>query len=644
MRIDPKKFFTAFFFFIATLIGLGYYHFDREQKLVNQTIDTALERSAQAASVLIGDRYQEAVLTAAPSEMQDADTINALTVLSRSENVGSIYTLIQDASGKLRFTSSSARENRTKGLTRFYDAHPSDPDVLKALTTNRPVWSSNETRQELRSLFVPHTTPSGVRYVIGVDIEMDTITKLSNAAAFKAIANALIIFLGVLPFLLIYRGALHGRAEDLHEEVMATAEELDEVSDILVNRVEEKTKELIAQSFEDGLTGLPNRHRFQYDMERKHCYALMIVNVQNFRELSAFFGSAIGNDLLRQMGHWLQTLDLHPYRLSGDEFAILIEEERTPKELDELATRLVHRLSDHPFSIGEESVSLKVSIGIDPGPESISLVHADLALRHAKENHTGVAVFSSDYVLNEQYKSNLATIGMIHKALHAGRIICFYQPIVSTQSGRIEKYATLARMIDEAGHIIGPSDFIRMAQKTRLYPQITQTVVSQACQTFLSRNETFAINLSIRDMTDPQTVRFIEETLVKTDTAHRILFEILESEMTGNLPAALNFIHRMKQLGAKIAIDNFGNDRSSIENIVKLEADYVKISGSVIQAMATNPADAKIVEAINDFTKKLNVQTIAVHVGDEAAYTLLQHLGIPYVQGNYTGKPAALSL
>lgn len=645
MHIDPKKFFTAFFIFLATLGGLGYYHFDREQKQVNHAINTSLERTVQAASLLVGDRYQDKVLEMSPSQTEEADTLNTLTTLARSENVNAIYTLVLDQNGKLRFTSSSAQDNQSKsGLVRFNDPFPTDPDIIKALKSNQKVWNSNEKLNQRRSLYIPRTTSGGHRYVIGVDMEMDTINKLSNAAAFNAIANALIIFLGVLPFLLIYRGALHGKADDLENEVIATAEELDEVSDILVNRVEEKTKELIAQSFEDTLTGLPNRHRFQYDVDRKHFSALMIINVQNFRELSAFFGSSVGNDLLRQMGHWLETLDLLPYRLSGDEFAVLFEEEHSSKELEEIGSRLVHRLSDHPFSIGEESVSLRISIGIDPGPEGISLVYADLALRHARENHLNVAVFNSEYQLNEAYKSNLSSIQMIHKALHAGRIICYYQPIVSTRSGEIEKYATLARMIDEQAQMIGPADFIKIAQKTRLYPQITQTVIAQACETFRNRNEEFSVNLSIRDMVDPHTVRFIEETLVQTGTAHRMIFEIVESEALENFKAAVSFIHRMKNLGVKIAVDNFGTGLSHLENIVKLEADYVKLGGSLIHAITTDPKEARLAEAIAEFAKKLNVKVIGVQVSDKEAYTQLHQIGVDYAQGNYTGKPASISL
>ncbi|MDD2369400.1 MAG: bifunctional diguanylate cyclase/phosphodiesterase [Sulfuricurvum sp.] len=649
MQLDAKKFFFAFFFFIATLITLGYYHFNHEQKLINQNINTTLEQAVKSASILIGDRYQERVLAAAPSAVDDADTINALTSLAHTQGVENLYSLILDNRGNLHFTSSSARNHgltSSQILTHFYDIYPMNPGIIKALKSNKIIWDTKEQSDQTvkyRSLYIPYTTPSGLHYVIGADIEVGSIKKLSNAAAFKSIATSFIVFLGALPFLLIYRNTLQGTASFLRAKVRSATDELREVNEILETKVEEKTKQLISQSFEDPLTGLPNRHRLQYDMDRHSYKALIIINLQNFREINDFFGFAIGDNLLKQMGQWLQALDFSPYRLSGDEFAILFEEELTQEALEMLCERLVHRLMDHPFSVGEESVSLSVTIGIDAEPE-VSLTHADIALHQAKENSTHIAFYSGESHIEEQYKANIALTSTIHKALNAGRITCFYQPIVSTQSGRIEKYETLVRMIDESANIIPPLDFLKTAQKTRLYPQITRTVVEHACNTFKNRNEEFSVNLSIRDILDPGTVRFIEETIVQTDTAHRIVFEILESEGIDNFDAVTHFIHRMKKLGSKIAIDDYGTGYSSLENILRLDVDYIKIDGSLIRNINTDPKHAIVLNSIADFASKLGIKTIAEYVESEEIFNHIKSIDITYSQGYYTGKPTALSI
>lgn len=649
MRLDAKKFFLAFFFFIATLIGLAYYHFQQEQVQINHSINTNLIRAAESAQIIIGDAYHDRILSTAPTAEQDYQTIQTLSSLANAQGVKYIYSIILDKEGKLRFTSSSAQHYELisgQNLTRFFDTYPDNKDILQALKNNETTWDMKETTDQwgkFRSVFVPGTSANGVRYIIGADIEIQSIQKLSNAAAFKAIGTSLVIFLGALPFLLIYRNTLMENANFMRERFLSATDELREVNEILETKVEEKTKQLISQSFEDALTSLPNRHRLQYDMDKNTYSTLMILNLYNFREINDFFGFAIGDDLIRQMGHWLHALDLNPYRLSGDEFAILFTEEMSRDAVETLTQRLLIRLNQHPFRVADETVTLSVTIGIDMGA-NISLSHADIALHEAKDHQSHIAFYNRDSHIEEQFKVNIALASTIHKALKSGRIICFYQPIVSLQTGKIEKYETLVRMIDESANIIPPLDFLKIAQKTRIYPEITRTVVEHACHTFKSRNEQFSINLSIRDIIDPHTVRFIEEMMIETDTAHQIVFEILESEGIDNFDKVIAFVDRMKALGAQIAIDDYGTGYSSLENILRLKVDYLKIDGSLIQNVISNTSHALAVQHIASLANDLGIKTVAEYVSSEEIYNRLQIIGITYAQGYYTGKPAPITL
>jgi diguanylate cyclase (GGDEF)-like protein len=648
METDTKKFFWAFFFFAATLGGLVYYYFLQEREYINRHINAALLRSAQSAALIVGDRYHERILRTPPDETEDFVTIRALTSLAKTEGVEYLYSLVQDSQGELRFTSSSAQESELstgRNLTRFYDKYDANADMVKALKTNRIVWDMQEIEDQwgkFRSVYIPHTTPAGHHYIIGADIRVGSIERLSNTAAFKATLTSLLLFLGALPLLMIYRNTLKCTANRLHHDIKAATDELREVNDILEHKVEEKTQQLISQSFEDALTGLPNRHALEFDLDRKEIHALMIFNLYNFREINDFFGTAIGDQLILQMGQWLRAYSLNPYRLGGDEFAVLIEEPYTKEELETFASRLIHRLAEHPFGAGMENVSLSVTIGIDPGPD-ISLAHADIALHQAKNSARHFAFYSSESRVEEQYENNIAVAKMIHEALNEGRIVCYYQPILSTRSGRITKYETLVRMIDDEGAPVPPDNFIRISQKVLLYPQITRRVVTQACETFSGRNEEFAVNLSIRDILDAQTVAFIEETMIRTATAGRIIFEILESEGIDNFDAVQAFIQRMKGHGSKIAIDDFGTGYSSIESILRLNVDYIKIDGSLIRLLGNDSRRASIIESIAKCASKLGAQTIAEFVESEELFERIQQAGIDYAQGYYIGRPAPLS-
>ena len=151
------------------------------------------------------------------------------------------------------------------------------------------------------------------------------------------------------------------------------------------------------------------------------------------------------------------------------------------------------------------------------------------------------------------------------------------------------------------------------------------------------------MNLSIDDIKDANTVQEIIKTIIKTKTASRIIFEILESEGIENYEEVINFITQIKALGSEIAIDDFGTGYSNFEHILKLNVDYIKIDGSLIKGMSENNKHKIIVETIVDFAKKVGSKTIAEFVSDEATFSIVKGIGIDFSQGYYTGKPDVIN-
>jgi len=648
MKNVTKKYFFALIFLILLLFGVGYYRFNEEKNHTNNTINTTLLHTAKIAYYVIGDTFHDQILKTPPSKIEDMRTIKRLSLLAKDEDVEYIYSLILDKKGQLHFTSSSATEaelaTNTK-LTHYFDIYPPNAHMIKALKTNQIVWDINEATDEwgtFRSVFVPHTTPSGIRYIIGVDIKTGTIQNHFNTVALRSVFVSFILVFGLLPFFFIYRSSKKETEDLLREEVLAATTNLRKLNERLRGKVEEKSEQLLSQNITDSLTGLPNRTRLKSDMEQKKFSSLAILNLHNFQEINDFFGITIGDDILKQMAIWLQALHGGTvYRLGGDEFVIVVEEERSRKEVERLCHEFIRNLANKNFYVNGEKVTLDVTVGIDD-TSAVSLAHADIALHQAKENGNHFEFYSEVKAREEQYQFNISMTKMVREALTTQRIICHYQPIVSIQSGKTEKYETLVRMIDSNGIIIPPSDFLKVAQKTRLYPQITRTVIEHACSAFRERSEEFSVNLSIRDILNPDTIQFIEKTIIETATAERIVFEILESEGIEDFDVAAKFIQKMKRLGAKIAIDDYGTGYSSIENILKLDIDYIKIDGFLIRNIASNPKHAIIVESIANFSSKLGMKTIAEFVSCEETFAKIQSIGITYSQGYYTGKPAPL--
>jgi EAL domain-containing protein (putative c-di-GMP-specific phosphodiesterase class I) len=193
--------------------------------------------------------------------------------------------------------------------------------------------------------------------------------------------------------------------------------------------------------------------------------------------------------------------------------------------------------------------------------------------------------------------------------------------------------------VDESGQIILPDYFLKIAKKTKQYSNITKAVIKGAFDIFRNRNDEFAINLSVEDMLNAETVKYIKNYLLDYELGEKVVFEILESEGIERYDQVYDFICQMKDLGCKIAIDDFGSGYSNFEHILRLDVDYIKIDSSLIENIDKNIDSQIIVETIVDFCKKLNLSTLAEKVHSQEVYDKVVDLGVCYSQGYFIGKP-----
>jgi len=168
-------------------------------------------------------------------------------------------------------------------------------------------------------------------------------------------------------------------------------------------------------------------------------------------------------------------------------------------------------------------------------------------------------------------------------------------------------------------------------------------MIEKSFSFFTNRNDDFSINLSIDDILNEATHRFIFDALERFDVADRVIFEILESEGIENFETMHRFIASVKLLGCRIAIDDFGTGYSNFVYMLELNVDYIKIDGTLIKNIDTDQSSLIIVEAIVAFTKKLGIETIAEFVHSKEVYDKVVSLGIDYCQGYYLDEPKSLS-
>ena len=415
----------------------------------------------------------------------------------------------------------------------------------------------------------------------------------------------------------------------------------------------ERSKEEIKKQRTDLLTGLPNRNQLLVDLKVAIKPILFYLNIDDFSGFNDFYGSTIGDSVLLSLADTLISLQkiqkFKLYKLQADQFILLFEEESlSNKNFKGFFKNFLLNIEDDISNINLKNQN-RISVSVTSGVATYYvhdnyqklILYANIARKKAQLAHKKFLIFDHTMRESEDYAKNIEWIKKIKEAIDEDRITTYYQPILENKTKEIVKYETLVRMLDRDGHPVPTWTFLEIAQKAKLYPQITQIVIEKAFKTFehLPALE-FSINLTIEDILSKTTTSFIYEKLENYSNANRVIFEITESEEVNDYKIINDFIQRIKQYGVKIAIDDFGSGYANFEHIINIDADYIKIDGSLIKNIAEDKNAKIITEAIISFSKKLGRKTITEYVHNEEVYEIVKELGADYSQGYYFGAPS----
>lgn len=408
------------------------------------------------------------------------------------------------------------------------------------------------------------------------------------------------------------------------------------------------TKELSKMVYTDALTGLKNRNALIKEKEGKKNLSLILINIDRFSQINDLYGEEIGNRVLiafsKQLDHSLhKESNCQLFRLSGDEFVIL-SEEIDPHKVASNISELVKYIDAHPIIIEDNAISLNITVGISFEESASLLSTANMALKIAKRESKSVMFYNKSLSLNEEYQDNMKWIKEIKEAILENRITLFFQPIICNDTGEANKYETLIRLVDRDGNIITPFHFLEIAKKAKLYKELTKIVIQKSFDKFRDNEYDFSINITIDDILDDEIHNYIIDKLKKEtrSTTERIIFEIVESENIDNFEEIEKFIKKIKSFGCKIAIDDFGTGYSNFEYLMKLQADFIKIDGSIIKEIVADKKSELITSIIVSFATEMGIQTIGEYVENEEIYNKLRELGVNKSQGYYFDKPKSV--
>ena len=408
----------------------------------------------------------------------------------------------------------------------------------------------------------------------------------------------------------------------------------------------------------DALTGLPNRILFRDRVEQAAVrarrsgglFAVMIIDLDGFKEVNDTLGHHVGDVLLQRVaGRLKATLREGDTvsRLGGDEFAVLVPELYEANDAAEAAHRLLAGLQA-PFELQDLTLGLQASVGIacypDHGEEVDTLMQrADVAMYTAKRLHTG----SELYVPNRDHSSRrrLKLTGELRGAISDDQLLLHYQPKARLADGRVTCAEALVRWVHPGFGLVGPNEFIPLAEQSGVMRPLTSHVLAQALAQWQRWHEAgidiaIAVNLSTQNFHDLRLPEEIAALLDGWDVPAEFLqLEITESMLIADPVRTETVLNQLSAMGLRLEIDDFGTGYSSLAYLKRLPVHGIKIDKSFVQNMADDDNDEVIVRSTIDLARNLGLEVVAEGVETPAVYDKLRRFGCDFAQGFYLSRP-----
>ncbi|MBU1190609.1 MAG: EAL domain-containing protein [Gammaproteobacteria bacterium] len=400
----------------------------------------------------------------------------------------------------------------------------------------------------------------------------------------------------------------------------------------------------------DDLTGLLNRREFQMRLNalvdtahtRGGQHALIYVDLDQL-------GVCL-NALVKDQGVLA--------RLGGDEFGLLLNDIPIEQAMA-VAEALCDAVAAYRFTWQEQHFDITASIGVRAiTAETVSaedvLSAADAACYVAKDQGRNRAQLYFGGKACAGKRQEMQWVGKIQKALEENRLQIWQQSILNLSAQGATQFEVLLRLVDEQGGIVAPGQFFPAAERYGLMPAIDRWVINHllldaqhAGLRAALDNQTVtrcAINLSGASLNDDRFVEYLEAILKRNPLlCSALCFEITETVAVANFGRAREVINTVKQFGCQFALDDFGSGMSSFGYLKNLPVDYLKIDGSLVRQIDSNPTDLAMLDAINRIGQVLGLQTVAEFVESERSLQLLRDIGVNYAQGYAIHRPELLA-
>jgi diguanylate cyclase (GGDEF)-like protein len=408
----------------------------------------------------------------------------------------------------------------------------------------------------------------------------------------------------------------------------------------------------------DALTGLGNRSLLQEqagrtmaaDVERGTQCALLIVDLDHFKEINDTLGHGAGDLLLSQVGQRIAAAVPQAdavCRLGGDEFAVLLGGFARAEDADALAAELLRVLAE-PAVFDGLRLSVEGSVGVACAPQDATtfdelLKRADVALYQAKDTRGAFAHYSAER--DESSLHRLALAAELRAALAEDQLVVHFQPKYELRTRTLIGAEALVRWQHPERGLLPPSEFISAVEHSGLIRAFTLTVLEKAIAEAAAwsrggRPMSVAVNLSARNLLDRELPADVARVLQRHGlAAERLVLEITETTMMSELDVVEDVLAQLRRLGVELSVDDFGTGYSSLAFLQRVRVNEVKVDRSFVAGLADSDNDRALVRATVQLAHSLGARAVGEGVEDEALVVVLRELGCDYGQGYHLGRP-----
>ncbi len=442
----------------------------------------------------------------------------------------------------------------------------------------------------------------------------------------------------------------------LNRDDLEVFKELQEDIHFAFNHLKQE-RQLIVNQYYDDITGVGNRNFFiEYIKslkDRENKFTVILLDIYHFKFINEKYGLEVGDKVLRYIAKTLdkEIINADVFRTGFDEFALVLKNE---EDISSIIKKIVYVLKNIKLDNLEISLDYNIAVIRFPDDEkdiSQLILKLERTMEISKNKGKNIVEFFSKEMY-EQLKSSIAIEEELEKAILEGELVPYFQPILDVRTNKIVGAETLVRWKKENGEFVSPADFIPVAEETGLVKQIDICMLLKAKE-FLEKVDEFGIKISVNitPANIDEIIKFFKGEIIPlckvgTDfdfskVINRISLELTERKGI-EVYESKEKIDQLRKLGFSISLDDFGKGYSSLNYLINLDFDYLKIDMDFIHNIDKNEKVYKLVKSIINISRIFNLKTVAEGVETEKQLKILKELGCDYYQGYLFSPPLSM--